>query len=125
MSDFETMMRDFRASSARYDFERQTESIEAKLDDAFDDQRRRLDRERRAVNLAHLIAERSARDDLLCHGVMDDTGNQLWLNVEHVTITGDERDLIAIAVAYLDARGLIERHPRFAHLVRIRQERKP
>lgn len=126
MSDFESMMRDFRANASSYDFERQQESLHLdRVDDAFADSRKRLDRERRAVNLAHLIAERSARDDVLCHAVQEDHADGIWLNVEHPTITGDERDLIAIAIAYLDARGLVERKPRQAHLVRIAQRSQP
>lgn len=126
MSDFEAMMRDFRASAHRYEFEKSQESPDfSAVDGAFDEGRKRLDRERRAVNLAHLIAERSPRDDVLCHAVQEDHANGIWLNVEHPTITGDERDLIAIAVAYLDARGLIERKSRQSHLVRIAQRSQP
>lgn len=126
MSDFESMMGNFRANAQTYDFERNQESLHLdRVDDAFTEGRQRLDRERRAVNLAHLIAERSARDDVLCHAVQEDHADGIWLNVEHSTITGEERDLIAIAVAYLDARGLIERKPRQSHLVRIAQRSQP
>lgn len=126
MSDFEAMMRDFRANASSFDFERQQESLHLdRVEDAFAEGRKRLDRERRAINLAHIIAERSARDDVLCHAVQEDHAGGIWLNVEHPTITGDERDLIAIAIAYLDARGLIERKPRQSHLVRIAQRSQP
>lgn len=126
MSDFESMLSNFRANAERYQFESRQELYDfSSVDDAFTEGRKRLDRERRAVNLAHLIAERSARDDVLCHAVQENDPDGIWLNVEHVTITGDERDLIAIAMAYLDARGLIERKPRQSHLVRIAQRSQP
>lgn len=124
MSDFETMLAKFSANSQRYQFEqRQEEPDFTSVDHAFADGRRKIERERRSVDLAHLIAERSARDDVLCHAVQEELAGGIWLNVEHPTITGDERDLIAIAVAYLDTRGLIERCARFPHLVRINQQR--
>jgi hypothetical protein len=124
MSDFDSMLARFSANAHRYKFEqRQEEHDFTRVDDAFADSRRKLDQERRAINLAHLIAEQAARDDVLCHAVQEELAGGIWLNVEHPTITGDERDLIAIAIAYLDARGLIERCARFPHLVRINQQR--
>lgn len=119
MQTFDTMMREFSASANRYDFEQRQEAITGNPDSAFEDRRDQLNVERRASGLAHFIATRAAADDLLTHAVQDDLDG-VWLNIEHTSITDDERGILAIAVAYLDARRLLDRHPHWPHLLRLR-----
>lgn len=120
MSDFESMMRDFRANAQRYDFERAQEMVGIGIDDAFQAERIRAARVVESDVTAHAIAEIHARGDLLCIAVQVGKPGAYWLDTQHATISAEEADLLAVAVRYLDLRGMLDRHPHSSHLVRIK-----
>ena len=68
-------------------------------------------------HLAHRIATISAQAiiESCCAG--EPVGRPDWWNISRVPYEAERGD-VALAVAYLDLRGLLQRHPYESHLVR-------
>lgn len=71
------------------------------------------------VGMAIKIADDAARSDIECNCAFDfDGGPAHWCDT--TTIRDDATGLVNDALIYLDARGLLDRHPTRTHLVRPR-----
>ena len=68
----------------------------------------------RADNAAHKLAFESAVSLIECYStdIRDSIGRRLWYEVD--------LDEISDAIAYLELRGLLRRHPKFPNRVNVR-----
>lgn len=79
--------------------------------------------------MAYVLADRACIADVECHAVAVRDAGQRWWDVRPMTdpreLCDDSIEMNAQALAYLEARGLLTRHPQHAHLVRIAMEDQP
>lgn len=83
-----------------------------------------LEESRKRLAMADAVAYEAARADIECHAVRERwggrTGGGNWYMVDGLRNDNGEQDLVNLAIAYLESRGLIERDAK--GLVRVLDE---